>query len=361
MQQPFATRLPFVQPRTGDEDEEDEALEQNRRVIEDATADQLLPRTYRQNANGTTGGVRAGDRVRRGRCARGVLRLQRRLGGDGRPQRRRPGAGRRGRRRRHCPGDLRLGDGPVRLDDASTPTSPVTRCRSSPTRRRRTCSAFDLSAADGADYMASGEVDGELLGQYSMSEHEGFLRVATTTWAGGFGDSQESGVHVLERQGEFARRGRRRDGLGIGEEIQAVRFLGDIGYVVTFRQVDPLFVLDLSDPTAPALDRRAEGARVLDVPPPRRRGPAAGDRLRRRRQRVQRRHAALAVRRQRSHEPDAALDAAARRLERGGVRPARVPVLAGDRAGRRAEGGRSASTTSSTAPRPSSPRSRATS
>jgi uncharacterized secreted protein with C-terminal beta-propeller domain len=54
-------------------------------------------------------------------------------------------------------------------------------------------------------------------------------------------------VHVLERQGAslVSRRDRR---ARVGEEIQAVRFLGDIGYVVTFRQVDPLYVLDLADP-----------------------------------------------------------------------------------------------------------------
>jgi hypothetical protein len=113
--------------------------------------------------------------------------------------------------------------------------------------------AFDLTAADGADYMASGEVDGELLNQYSMSEHDGHLRVATTTWAGGFGDSQESGVHILRRDGEALVEVGAVTGLGIGEQIQAVRFLGDVGYVVTFRRVDPLYVLDLSDPTAPAM------------------------------------------------------------------------------------------------------------
>jgi uncharacterized secreted protein with C-terminal beta-propeller domain len=43
------------------------------------------------------------------------------------------------------------------------------------------------------------------------------------------------------------------DGLGRGEQIYSVRFLGDVGYVVTFKQTDPLFVLDLADPTAPKL------------------------------------------------------------------------------------------------------------
>ena len=47
-------------------------------------------------------------------------------------------------------------------------------------------------------------------------------------------------------------------GLGAGEQIYSVRFLDDVGYVVTFRQVDPLFTIDLSDPTAP----RVAGSRV---------------------------------------------------------------------------------------------------
>ena len=50
-------------------------------------------------------------------------------------------------------------------------------------------------------------------------------------------------------------------GLGKGERIYAVRFLGDRGYVVTFRQVDPLYTLDLRDPERPRV-RRAEGHRL---------------------------------------------------------------------------------------------------
>jgi hypothetical protein len=61
----------------------------------------------------------------------------------------------------------------------------------------------------------------------------------------------ESFVSVLAADGDQLREVGKVGGLGRGEQIYAVRFIGDAGYVVTFRQVDPLYTLDLSDPTAP--------------------------------------------------------------------------------------------------------------
>jgi uncharacterized secreted protein with C-terminal beta-propeller domain len=107
-------------------------------------------------------------------------------------------------------------------------------------------------AIDGArvDYAASGSVPGTLLNQFAMSEYGGYLRVASTT--GGAWDGQsESVVTVLRRSGTSLIQEGQVGGLGEGEDIFAVRFLGDTGYVVTFRQTDPLYVLDLSDPTFP--------------------------------------------------------------------------------------------------------------
>ena len=67
-------------------------------------------------------------------------------------------------------------------------------------------------------------------------------------------NASESTITVLaEREDRLAEVGRV-SGLGKGERIFAVRFLGDRGYVVTFRQVDPLYVLDLSDPTRPSVE-----------------------------------------------------------------------------------------------------------
>jgi hypothetical protein len=113
--------------------------------------------------------------------------------------------------------------------------------------------AFDLAPADGATYLASGSVRGTLLNQFSMSEFGGVLRVASTTPNEGFGTRQESAVHLLTRNGRALTEISSVGGLGRNELIYAVRFLGDLGYVVTFRQTDPLYVLDLRDPRAPKI------------------------------------------------------------------------------------------------------------
>jgi hypothetical protein len=107
---------------------------------------------------------------------------------------------------------------------------------------------FDISAAGPPRYVASGLVPGRLLNQYSLSEHDGHLRVATTSNSTDGRDS-ESGVYVL-RAGDLTETGRV-TGLGKDERIYSVRFIGPMGYVVTFRQVDPLYTLDLRDPAAP--------------------------------------------------------------------------------------------------------------
>ena len=114
---------------------------------------------------------------------------------------------------------------------------------------------FRLDEGTGATYVASGEVEGRLLNQFAMSEYNGDLRVATTTdnW-GNFGDQSESTVYVLRPNGTDLEQISSISGLGKGEQIQAVRFIDDVGYVVTFRQVDPLYVLDLGDPANPVLD-----------------------------------------------------------------------------------------------------------
>ncbi|MER6825902.1 beta-propeller domain-containing protein [Streptosporangium sp. NPDC000563] len=105
---------------------------------------------------------------------------------------------------------------------------------------------FDITAAGAPRYVASGKVSGRLLNQYSLSEHEGHLRVATTSTNG---QDSSSAVYVLDadtlaKTGEVG-------GLGRGERIYSVRFIGPVGYVVTFKQVDPLYTLDLRDPAAP--------------------------------------------------------------------------------------------------------------
>ncbi|HEX6357817.1 beta-propeller domain-containing protein [Actinophytocola sp.] len=107
---------------------------------------------------------------------------------------------------------------------------------------------FDTSGPGKPVHVASGSVDGSLLNQYSLSEHDGHLRVATTT--GGQGGSQ-SMITVLARKEKELTKVGGVGGLGVGEQIYSVRYFGDTAYVVTFRQTDPLYTVDLSDPAAP--------------------------------------------------------------------------------------------------------------
>ena len=116
---------------------------------------------------------------------------------------------------------------------------------------------FDISQALETDYKGSGVVRGFPLNQFAFSEHAGHLRVATTddppwTEEGPQGES-ESFVTVLAANPNGLARVGQVGGLGKGERIYAVRMMGDRGYVVTFRQVDPLYTLDLSDPAKPTV------------------------------------------------------------------------------------------------------------
>jgi hypothetical protein len=114
---------------------------------------------------------------------------------------------------------------------------------------------FDVSDPDATTYEASGAVTGYLLNQYSLSEDKGDLRVASTTrpvwWEGAESVPSQSRVTVLRRQGSVLQPIGQVSGLGHGQRIYSVRFLGDVGYVVTFRQIDPLYTIGLADPTAP--------------------------------------------------------------------------------------------------------------
>ena len=129
---------------------------------------------------------------------------------------------------------------------------------------------FDISDPARTTYVASGEVPGYVLNQWALDEHQGHLRVATTTeapWLGreGAPDSQgpdtespdtqspdtQSMVTVLATQGEQLVPVGRVEGLGRGERIFAVRYFDDFATVVTFRQTDPLYTLDLRDPANP--------------------------------------------------------------------------------------------------------------
>lgn len=125
-------------------------------------------------------------------------------------------------------------------------------------------SAFALE--DGLALRASGELPGRLLNQFSLDEKDGYLRLAVTEntdqwsvytdpvydfvnyrWGEG---QQSSSLYILDGGlnivGSLT-------GLGQDEQIYSVRFDGDLCYFVTFRQTDPLFAADLSDPARPVI------------------------------------------------------------------------------------------------------------
>ncbi|HET8915230.1 MAG TPA: beta-propeller domain-containing protein, partial [Propionibacteriaceae bacterium] len=116
---------------------------------------------------------------------------------------------------------------------------------------------FSTPQSGASTYKGSGEVPGTLLNQYAMSEYKGVLRVASTVserrgWVNSR-QSIEGLVTTLHEQGDALRQLGQVGGLGRqdNESIRAVRFIEERGYVVTFRQTDPLYVLDLRNAAAP--------------------------------------------------------------------------------------------------------------
>ncbi|MFB0556392.1 MAG: beta-propeller domain-containing protein [Dehalococcoidia bacterium] len=94
------------------------------------------------------------------------------------------------------------------------------------------------------NYTATGEIPGMVLNQFSMDEYNGYFRVATTS----YGQTTQNNVYVLNMSLNIT--GSLTD-LAPGERIYSARFMGERCYLVTFKQVDPLFVIDLKDPYAP--------------------------------------------------------------------------------------------------------------
>lgn len=120
---------------------------------------------------------------------------------------------------------------------------------------------FDLTDINKARFVAAGGVDGHIVDQFSMDEDKGYFRVATTI-AERVQDPKEprnfwgmiqttNRVTVLGQDGGKLRLKGQSEELAKGERIYSSRFIGDKGFVVTFRQVDPLYTFDLSNPAAP--------------------------------------------------------------------------------------------------------------
>lgn len=94
-----------------------------------------------------------------------------------------------------------------------------------------------------------GYVPGTIINQFSMDEHKNTLRIATTT-GDMWNDTSANNVYILDDNLKVLGK---LEGLAKGERIYSTRFAGDRVYMVTFKQVDPLFVIDTSNPKAPEL------------------------------------------------------------------------------------------------------------
>ncbi|MEM9514340.1 MAG: beta-propeller domain-containing protein [Actinomycetota bacterium] len=252
----FGQRLPFVTPGEFGYDDE-RALARNREIITESDVSEWLPRRFVESTNGEFGSMEpALDCAAVGApgafSGLGVTWIASvNLNSDDAPQGA-AGVVADGSMVYASPTSLYVANqqwDPIPLDDvAADQAQPTEPPGPPPTVIHR----FDLDTDGGASYVASGNVPGRLLNQFAMSEHNGDLRVATTVEDWNTGTS-ESIVTVLRPTDGELREISAIGGLGRGEQIFAVRFMGDVGYVVTFRQIDPLYVIDLSDPTSPVL------------------------------------------------------------------------------------------------------------
>ena len=125
---------------------------------------------------------------------------------------------------------------------------------------------FDISYASKTTYLASGRVNGTVQDQFSISEYQGFIRVSSTSdlwgrwWIMDTVDQEETTwtgptnqVSILENKNGSLEIVGFIGNIANGETIWSSRFIGERGYLVTFMNIDPLWVLDLSDPYNPSI------------------------------------------------------------------------------------------------------------
>ncbi len=98
-------------------------------------------------------------------------------------------------------------------------------------------------------YLKEGSVPGRILNQFSMDEYNGYFRIATTVGSEVSGTSKNN-VYILD---DILNIKGKIENIAPGEKIYSTRFMGDRCYMVTFKKVDPLFVIDLKDPASPKI------------------------------------------------------------------------------------------------------------
>ena len=107
---------------------------------------------------------------------------------------------------------------------------------------------YKLNLGEQLAFTADGAVNGTVKDQYALDEKDGMLRVTTTSYNSDL--NEVNNLYVLDSDlkqiGAVT-------GFAENESVKAVRYVGDTAYVITYEQTDPLFVIDLSDPTSPTL------------------------------------------------------------------------------------------------------------
>jgi len=101
------------------------------------------------------------------------------------------------------------------------------------------------------NYQTKGEVPGHVLNQFSMDEYNGYFRIATTkgyTWDEN--NPSSNNIYILD---ENLERVSEIENIASGEQIYSTRFTGDRAYIVTFKNIDPFYTIDLSNPNSPKI------------------------------------------------------------------------------------------------------------
>ncbi len=258
-------RLPFVTPASPTEEAQDAAEQHNRQVVEDAAPEDFLPTWHRLGADGEAadeGALMGCEDAHAPNTFSGfgmvaVVSIDVSDGlSDGLGSANGTGVLAGGQTVYASPDHLYVA-APEWVDWQALPETGVDAAAQD---HGTDIHRFDITDPAQATYDMSGHVEGELLNQFAMDEHDGNLRVATTTgapWIEGEGESESQVVVLAPGDGALTPVGLV-SGLGRGETIHSVRFLGDVGYVVTFEQTDPLYTIDLSDPAAPRVTGELE-------------------------------------------------------------------------------------------------------
>lgn len=99
-------------------------------------------------------------------------------------------------------------------------------------------------------FEGDGKVPGITLNQFSMDEQNGYLRIGTTEYSYGTQEQMKNHLYILDKSMKITGK---IENIAPGERIYSTRFIGDKGYIVTFKNTDPLFVIDLKNPSDPKI------------------------------------------------------------------------------------------------------------